>query len=94
MNRERAKKILQEHWDKVIIPAKMQDYAEKLGEAAIDAMIKFNKLDELPLPVYEVYETIEKLLSPEEKIIESNHAVSDCILLMLNNLYNLDPNGK
>jgi hypothetical protein len=94
MSRERASKILQEHWDKVIIPSKMQEYAGKLSEATIDAMIKFNRLDELPMPVYEVYEAIEKLLSPGERIIENNHAVADCILLMLNNLYNTDPNGK
>lgn len=72
----------------------MQEYAGKLGEVTIDAMLKFNRLDELPIEVYEVYETIEKLLMPGEKIMNENSNIADCILLVLNNLYNLDPNGK
>lgn len=85
---KRAREILQEQWDKVIIPSEMQKYATELGKASINAMIKYNELDNLPIHVYEVYETIERLLSPEEKIVEMNPQISDCILLMLNNLYN------
>lgn len=44
-------------------------------------------LDDLPIEVLEVYDTIEKLLSPNERIINENKQASDCILLMLNNLY-------
>lgn len=44
-------------------------------------------LDDSPIEVLEVYDTIEKLLSPNERIIKENKQVSDCILLMLNNLY-------
>ena len=44
-------------------------------------------LDNLPIEVLETYDTIEKLLSPKERIIENNKQISDCILLMLNNLY-------
>lgn len=44
-------------------------------------------LDDLPIEVLETYDTIEKLLSSKERIIENNKQVSDCILLMLNNLY-------
>lgn len=45
------------------------------------------QLDNMPIEVLETYDTIEKLLSPKERLIESNKQVSDCILLMLNNLY-------
>lgn len=44
-------------------------------------------LDDLPIEILEVYDIIEKLLSPDERIISNNKQVSDCILLMLNNLY-------
>ena len=44
-------------------------------------------LDNLPIEVLETYDTIEKLLSPNERIINNNKQASDCILLMLNNLY-------
>lgn len=44
-------------------------------------------LDNLPIEVLEVYDTIEKLLSPNKKIINKNKQTNDCILLMLNNLY-------
>lgn len=44
-------------------------------------------LDNLPIEVLEVYDTIEKLLSPNERIINENKQASECILLMLNNLY-------
>lgn len=42
---------------------------------------------EYPIEVLEVYDTIEKLLSPKERIYSENKQVSDCILMMLNNLY-------
>lgn len=45
------------------------------------------ELDNLPIEVLETYDTIEKLLSSEERIIKNNKQASDCILLMLNNLY-------
>ena len=44
-------------------------------------------LDNLPIEVLEAYDTIEKLLSPNERIVTNNKQVSDCILLILNNLY-------
>lgn len=49
--------------------------------------------DNLPMEVLEVYDTIEKLLSPKERIVKKNIQASDCILMMLNNLYFQDP-GK
>ena len=45
------------------------------------------KLDNLPTEVLESYDVIEKLLSPNERIFENNKVVSECILLILNNLY-------
>lgn len=45
------------------------------------------ELDNLPTKVLETYDTIEKLLSPKERVVENNKQASDCILLMLNNLY-------
>ena len=45
------------------------------------------KLDDLPIEVLEAYDTIEVLLSPKEKIFSKNKQMSDCILLILNNLY-------
>jgi hypothetical protein len=44
-------------------------------------------LDNLPIEVLEAYDTIEKLLSPDERIISKNKQTSDCLLLILNNLY-------
>lgn len=53
------------------------------------------KLDNLPIEILEAYDTIEKLLSPDERIVSKNKQVSDCILLILNNLYFKDcKNGK
>lgn len=48
--------------------------------------------DNLPIQVLEAYDTIEKLLSPDERIIDANHTVSDCILMILNNLYETNTN--
>lgn len=52
-------------------------------------MIKKNNMenDNLPIEVLEAYDTIEKLLSPGERIVEANKTVSDCLLMILNKLY-------
>ena len=42
---------------------------------------------EYPIEVLEVYDTIEKLLSPKNRIVKENSAMSKCILIMLNDLY-------
>lgn len=43
--------------------------------------------EDLPIEILEVYDTIEKLLSPDERIINNNRQASRCILLMLKDLY-------
>ena len=44
-------------------------------------------MKEYPLEVLEVYDTIEKMLSPNERIFETNKQMSNCIITMLNHLY-------
>ena len=44
-------------------------------------------LDELPMPILEAYDNIEKLLSEDDRIINKNKGTSDILLFILNQLY-------
>ena len=46
--------------------------------------------EDLPIEILEVYDTIEKLLSPDEMIINKNKQASNCILFMLKSLFDFN----
>lgn len=104
-DRDTALEILDKHWGALVCNDETEnkkEFANELYPAAIEAMIEMSKisegkeiiLDNLPIQVYEVYEIIEKLFVPEGNLYHENPQLSNCLLLILNNLYYTDPNGK
>ena len=53
-------------------------------------MAKKDKYDNLPMPVIEAYDVVEKLLC-ESPIVETNRILSNQLLNLLTDLYELDP---
>ena len=53
-------------------------------------MAKKDKYDNLPMPVLETYDMVEKLLC-EAPIVETNRTLSNQLLNLLTDLYELEP---